>query len=150
MMESSKGKSWGITRISNVHKFLLVRNNPINHILFWKPWFWTFWKTTSWYPKKQQKQQTQHFAWYPHIAKIALFHIMAWQKLTGPNYWPQSYSKRVSMSINRWPMLFGRYLAGNSKFWHIYVRKKFFWGQKIQKNRFSKNRSKSHIYVKIW
>ena len=72
---------------------------------------------------------------------------MAWQKLTGPNYWPQSYSKRVSMSINRWPMLFDRYLAGNLKFWHIYVRKKFLGGQKIQKNRFFKNRSKSHIYV---
>ena len=72
---------------------------------------------------------------------------MAWQKLTGPNYSRQIYSKRVSMSINRWPMLFGRYLAGNSIFWHIYVRKKFFWGQKIEKNRFFQNRSKSHIYV---
>ena len=28
-----------------------------------------------------------------------------------------------------------------------HVRKIFFWSQKIQKNRFLKNRSKSHIYV---
>ena len=72
---------------------------------------------------------------------------MTWQKLTGPNYRPQIDSKRVSMSIKPWPMLFGRYLAENSVFWHIYVRKNFFSSQKIQKNRFFKNRSKSHIYV---
>ena len=72
---------------------------------------------------------------------------MTWQKLKGPNYRPQNFLERVSMSIDWRPMLFGRYLAGNSIFWHIYVRKKFFWGQKIQKNRFFQNRSRSHIYV---
>ena len=29
----------------------------------------------------------QHFASYPHIAKIAFFHIMICQKLTRPNYY---------------------------------------------------------------
>ena len=75
---------------------------------------------------------------------------MTWQKLTRSNYRAQNFLERVSMSINRWPMLFGRYLAENSIFSHIYVRKKFFWGPKIQKNRFFKNRSKSHIYVYNW
>ena len=72
---------------------------------------------------------------------------MTWQKLTGPNYRRQNFLERLSMSINTWPMLFGRYSAGNSIFWHIYVRKNFFWSQKIEKIRFFQNRSKSHIYV---
>ena len=55
--------------------------------------------------------------------------------------------ERVSIPFYPWPMLFGRYSAGNSIFWHIYMRKKFFWGQKIEKNRFFLNQSKSHIYV---
>ena len=44
---------------------------------------------------------------------------MTWQKLTWPNYSRQNFLERVSMSINWRPMLFGRYLAGNSIFWHI-------------------------------
>ena len=63
---------------------------------------------------------------------------MTWQKLTRPNYSQQIDSKRVSMSINPWPMLFGRYLAGNSVFWHIYVRKKFFQVKKSKKIDFLK------------
>ena len=55
--------------------------------------------------------------------------------------------ERVSIPLHPWPMLFGRYSAGNSIFWQIFVRKEFCWSQKIQKNRFFQNRFKSQIYV---
>ena len=109
----------------------------------------TFEKTTSWYPKTQQKQQKQHFPKNVDFCQNPNFSTFFVKKWNNAFKSGQNFFERVLISLHLWPMLFGQYLAGNSICWHIYVTKFFFWGQKIPKNRFSKNRCKSHIYVKI-
>ena len=75
-MKSSKiGEDRTPSSTSTSHNFLTIEDMRKIKIASNISTFWSFQKSTSWYPETQQKQQKQHFVIYCHFHFLAQNHI---------------------------------------------------------------------------
>ena len=109
-MKSSKiGEDRTTIRLSKCHNFFSIENLPNNVYIEKKFRFQTFWKTTWCYPKKQQKQQKQHFSKICNFGDLAYTHIFCCRSRTTPNELAPFFLERGKIHKNWFRVIFGRF-----------------------------------------
>ena len=102
------GKISKIGKIICSHR-VSIENLPNNVYIEKKFRFQTFRKTTWCYPKKQQKQQKQHFSKICNFRDLAYTHIFCCRSRTTPTELAPFFLERGKIHKNWFRVIFGRF-----------------------------------------